>query len=82
MYDFEEFFCFFKKYPKRIIILIILLILIPLGCPCKIINPGQRVKSLQATPMIIQLEAIRKWNGVLPNYMGGNGVIPFLNITK
>jgi hypothetical protein len=27
----------------------------------------------------LRLQAINKWNGTLPTYMGGNAPIPFLN---
>lgn len=30
---------------------------------------------------LVELEAVKKWNGILPTYMMGNSV-PFLNITK
>ncbi|HBP00304.1 TPA: prohibitin family protein [Candidatus Woesearchaeota archaeon] len=39
-----------------------------------------QAEALKSNPELIQLEAVRKWNGVLPNYLGSN-VLPFLNIT-
>jgi regulator of protease activity HflC (stomatin/prohibitin superfamily) len=35
--------------------------------------------ALQSQPELIQLEAVRKWDGVLPYYIG-SGNLPFLNI--
>ena len=32
------------------------------------------------TPVLVQYEAIKKWNGDLPKFVGGNGVIPMINI--
>lgn len=41
---------------------------------------GQAQKLLQETltPQIIQQQAIAKWNGVLPQVVGGNGVLPMI----
>lgn len=36
-------------------------------------------EALQSQPELIQLEAVRKWDGVLPYYIG-SGNLPFLNI--
>jgi regulator of protease activity HflC (stomatin/prohibitin superfamily) len=30
----------------------------------------------------VQLKAVEKWNGVLPNYMMANSPVPFLNLTR
>jgi len=38
-----------------------------------------RLKSLQITPLMIQLEALKKWDGKFPVYMMGN-TLPFINI--
>lgn len=40
-----------------------------------------RLQSIQITPQMIQMEAIKKWDGSLPYYTGG-GNIPFLDIQK
>lgn len=40
-----------------------------------------RLKSQQITPMMLELEAIRKWDGVMPQFIGG-GVAPFINLEK
>lgn len=39
-------------------------------------------KKLQATltPALIQAKAIDKWNGEMPQIVGGNGTVPFINI--
>jgi regulator of protease activity HflC (stomatin/prohibitin superfamily) len=41
---------------------------------------GEAQKLLQETltPQIIQQQAIAKWNGVLPQVVGGNGVLPMI----
>lgn len=36
-------------------------------------------QALNENPNLVELEAVKKWNGVLPTYTGG-GAIPFLNI--
>jgi regulator of protease activity HflC (stomatin/prohibitin superfamily) len=38
-----------------------------------------RGKALKDNPDVIQLEGIQKWNGILPQYLGGNAV-PFINV--
>jgi len=37
-------------------------------------------KALQNNPGVVELNAIDKWNGVLPQYMGGNSPTPFINV--
>lgn len=39
-------------------------------------------KALQNNPQVLQLRALEKWNGVLPQVVGGDGAIPFINIQK
>ncbi len=41
---------------------------------------SQRVQARTITPIILNLRAIEKWNGVLPQVVGGDGAIPFLDI--
>lgn len=40
---------------------------------------AQNLQKASLTQEYLQLEAIRKWNGILPNYVGANG-LPFLNL--
>ena len=42
----------------------------------------KRGKALQANPEVLQYEAITKWNGTLPTYMGGDAPVPFLAVNK
>lgn len=37
-----------------------------------------QASSISANPQILQLEAIRKWNGELPQYVGGGSQMPFI----
>lgn len=39
-----------------------------------------KAKALRQNPEVMQLEAITKWNGVLPQYLGGDAPIPFLSV--
>lgn len=32
------------------------------------------------TPALIQYESLRRWNGKLPEYLGGNGPVPFVQV--
>jgi len=32
------------------------------------------------TPAYVQYKALERWNGVLPQMMGGNGAVPFVNV--
>lgn len=34
------------------------------------------------TPALIQYESLRKWNGTLPHYLGGNAPMPFVHVGK
>lgn len=34
------------------------------------------------TPALIQYEGLRKWNGTLPHYLGGNAPMPFVQVGK
>jgi hypothetical protein len=38
-----------------------------------------RADALNSNKSLIDYEAVRKWNGVLPQYTAG-GTVPFLNI--
>ena len=40
-------------------------------------SQAQKLLQSTLTPQIIQLKAVEKWNGVLPQYTGG-GAIPFI----
>lgn len=37
-------------------------------------------QALSKNPGVVELNAIDKWDGKLPTFMGGNGPLPFLNI--
>ena len=39
---------------------------------------AQQLLRASLTPEIIQQQAVAKWNGQLPNVMGGNGVLPMI----
>jgi len=41
-----------------------------------------KAKALRDNPQVLQLNAIEKWNGILPQYLGGNQPVPFLNVAK
>lgn len=43
---------------------------------------AQRVQAQTITPIILKLRAIEKWNGVLPQVMGGDGAVPFVDISN
>lgn len=38
--------------------------------------------ALRENPKLIELSAIEKWNGTLPTFMGGDGAVPFIPMTK
>lgn len=38
--------------------------------------------ALKDSPQVIELRSIEKWNGVLPQYVGGSTPVPFLDIAK
>lgn len=38
-----------------------------------------RLQSLQITPQMIQMEAIKKWDGAMPTYVGSGAPLPFIN---
>ena len=40
-----------------------------------------RAQALEQNAKLVQWEAVQKWNGVLPQYMLGNGATPFINLT-
>ncbi len=42
---------------------------------------AQRLQRLTLTGELLQKQAIEKWDGKFPTYMGGNGPLPFINIT-
>lgn len=35
---------------------------------------------LKNNPLLVQLEAIQKWDGVLPKFSGGDGPVPFIEV--
>jgi regulator of protease activity HflC (stomatin/prohibitin superfamily) len=39
-----------------------------------------RAQALEQNAKLVQWEAVQKWNGVLPQYMLGNGATPFINL--
>jgi regulator of protease activity HflC (stomatin/prohibitin superfamily) len=41
-----------------------------------------KAAAIAANPAIVQLEAIKKWNGELPTYVGTQGPLPFIGMTK
>ncbi|MDE9454542.1 SPFH/Band 7/PHB domain protein [Xenorhabdus bovienii] len=41
-----------------------------------------RGDALRKNPEVIQLEAVNKWNGVMPQYLGGDTPIPFISVDK
>jgi regulator of protease activity HflC (stomatin/prohibitin superfamily) len=42
---------------------------------------AQRLLRQTLTPQLLQKQAIEKWNGQFPTVMGGNGALPFINIS-
>lgn len=43
---------------------------------------ANQMLSQSLTPELIKYNAIQQWNGTLPTYMGGGGVVPFLDINN
>ena len=41
-----------------------------------------RGDALRKNPEVLQLNAIERWNGVLPTMVGGTGAVPFIDVTK
>ncbi|BFI95281.1 MAG: prohibitin family protein [Rhodanobacter sp.] len=41
-------------------------------------SEAQKLLQQTITPQIIQLKAVEKWNGVLPQVVGGNGTLPMV----
>lgn len=39
-----------------------------------------RGKALRENPEILQLQAVEKWNGILPTMIGGNSPMPFISV--
>ena len=39
-----------------------------------------QAEAIRTNPEIIQLEAVKKWDGKLPTYMGGSAPLPFINV--
>lgn len=42
---------------------------------------SNRLKQQTLSEQLIRYEAVQKWNGQLPTMMGGNGVVPFINVS-
>jgi prohibitin 1 len=42
---------------------------------------AQRLQKLTLTADLLQKQAIEKWDGKFPTYMGGNAPLPFINLT-
>jgi prohibitin 2 len=40
-----------------------------------------RAEALEQNAKLVEWEAVQKWNGILPQYMLGNGTMPFINLT-
>jgi regulator of protease activity HflC (stomatin/prohibitin superfamily) len=40
----------------------------------------REAEALKASPEVIQLRAIERWNGVLPSYLGGSTPMPFVTL--
>lgn len=43
---------------------------------------SQQLVRASITKEILEQKAIEKWDGHFPQYMGGNGVLPFINLSK
>jgi regulator of protease activity HflC (stomatin/prohibitin superfamily) len=43
---------------------------------------ANRILSQSLTPELLQYRALTQWDGVLPRLMGGQGAVPFIDITK
>jgi len=41
-----------------------------------------RGEALRANPEILRLNAIERWDGVLPRIMGEGGAVPFVDVTE
>jgi len=41
---------------------------------------AQRLQQQTLTPILLQRQAIEKWDGKFPTVMGGSGALPFINI--
>jgi prohibitin 1 len=41
---------------------------------------AQRLQRSTLTPDLLQKQAIEKWDGKFPTYMGGNSPLPFINV--
>jgi hypothetical protein len=41
---------------------------------------AQRLQRLTLTPVLLQKQAIEKWDGHFPTVMGGSGTLPLINI--
>ena len=41
-----------------------------------------RAKALTQNKSLVEYEAVQKWNGQLPQYILGNGAMPFINLNK
>lgn len=39
-----------------------------------------RAQALEANPRLVEFEAVKQWDGKLPEYMLGGGAVPFINI--
>jgi len=41
-----------------------------------------KTQALQQSKALVELEAVKKWNGVLPEFILGGGSVPFIDISK
>lgn len=41
-----------------------------------------RADALAQNPKLVELEAVKQWDGKLPQYVLGNGSVPFINLNK
>ncbi len=39
-----------------------------------------RAQALEQNPRLVEFEAVKQWNGVLPQYMLGGAAVPFINL--
>ena len=40
-----------------------------------------KAKALAENPAVLELNAIEKWNGVLPQYLTSGAAVPFLSVS-
>jgi hypothetical protein len=45
-------------------------------------SDANRLEVQSLTPSLLQMRALEKWDGGLPQVMGGNGAVPFIDLKK